>query len=303
MADLVGIGATVFDTLMVTEGFPVEDTKFPATKGLIQGGGPCATALVAASRLGISAEYLGTIGDDYYARFMLDDFARYGVESRHVVIKKGCCSFNSFIILNQLTGSRTCIWNKGTVPSLIPEEIPQDVVRKAKVLHLDGHHLAGALYAARCAKDAGVKVSLDAGGIYPGIEELLPFVDFLIPSEEFAYKFTGHKDPEIAAKFLYAQYRPEIIVITQGSRGGIIYDGEQLRSYPLFEVDVVDSNGAGDVFHGAFITGYIKGMDYDKAAAFASAVSALKCTKLGARKSIPSFEQAMAFLENNYNIL
>ena len=297
MSELVGIGAAVFDTLLTTEGFPKEDTKLAATESLAQGGGPCATALVAARRLGIESEYLGTLGDDYHGQLVLDDFVRFGVETRHVVVKKGCHSFNSFIILNQLTGSRTCIWHRGTVPAPKADEIPVKAIRGAKVLHLDGHHLEAALSAARYAKKAGVKVCLDAGGVYLGIEELLPLVDLLMPSEEFALRFTKQNAAELAAQALYREYKPELIVITQGSRGGFIYNGEQYQYYPAFPVDVVDSNGAGDVFHGAFIAGYIKGMAYRSAAEFASAVSALKCTRLGARQSLPSFEKALAFLK------
>jgi sulfofructose kinase len=296
MAELVGIGAAVLDTLMTTEGYPQEDKKYQARDCLVQGGGPCATALVAASRLGISTEYLGSIGDDHAARLILSDFQRYGVEIENVLLKEGKTSFNSVVILNQASGSRTCIWHQGSAPSLSQKEVAQNVIKKAMVLHLDGHHLSAALAAARYAKKEEVKVCLDAGSIYPGIEELLPLVDLLIPSEEFACTITKQKEAGKAAAVLYEQYRPEIIVITQGSKGGIIYDGELQRPYPAFKVNVTDSNGAGDVFHGAFLAGYIKGMNYDQAAVFASATAAIKCTGLGTRKSIPAFEEVMVFL-------
>ncbi|NLC47720.1 MAG: carbohydrate kinase family protein [Firmicutes bacterium] len=297
MAELVGIGAAVFDTVLTIDSFPQEDTKLQAAESLVQGGGPCATALVTASRLGIAAEFIGIVGDDYCGRYILADFKRFGVGTAHIIVKEGCRSFHSVVLLNLFTGSRTCIWHKGTVPSISSDGIPLSAIRKAKVLHLDGHQLEGALSAARCAKEAGVKVCLDAGSICPGIEKLLPLVDFLIPSEEFALKFTNMQDAEQAAASLYAEYKPEVVVVTQGSRGGLIYNGSKLHRYPAFEVNVIDSNGAGDVFHGAFIAGYLKGMSHEEAAEFASAVSAIKCMSLGARESIPSYKETVAFLK------
>jgi Sugar kinases, ribokinase family len=302
MSDIVGIGATVYDTLMITEGFPVEDTKLQAVKTVIQGGGPCATALVTSSRLGVSSEYMGTVGNDTYGTFMLDDFKKYGVGTENIIVKNDFVSFHSFIILNSRNSSRTCIWNKGTIPSLQPGEVNISAIKSAKVLHLDGHQLDAAIHAAKVAKANNVKVSLDAGGVYPGIERLLPLIDFLIPSEEFAMKITGLADVKKAASTLFSQYKTELVIVTQGSKGGFIFDGKEYTGYKPFRVEVVDSNGAGDVFHGAFIAGYVKGMNVKKAACFASAVAALKCTKVGARMGVPAYNETIEFLKGNgYN--
>ena len=94
-----------------------------------------------------------------------------------------------------------------------------------------------------------------------------------------------------------------MVVITQGKIGGIIYDGRDIETYPVFLVDAVDSNGSGDVFHGAFAFAVTNGMDYKKACVFSSAVSALKCTGVGARESTPDLETTKKFLkENGYEL-
>lgn len=296
MSDIVGIGSTVYDTLMVTSGYPVEDTKMQASKTIIQGGGPCATALVASSKLGVSSEYMGTVGNDTYGRFMIEEFKKYKVGTDNISIKNGYISFHSFVILNSQNSSRTCIWNKGTIPELQPEEINTLAIKNAKVLHLDGHQLNAAIRGASIARENGVKVSLDAGGTYPGIEKLLPLVDFLIPSEEFARKVTGQEDVRKAAYLLFELYRPEVVIITQGSKGGLIYDGKDYYSYQAFKVQAIDSNGAGDVFHGAFVAAYVRGMNVMEAVFFASAAAAIKCTKIGARQGTPTYEETMDFL-------
>ncbi|MBR6791393.1 MAG: carbohydrate kinase family protein, partial [Oscillospiraceae bacterium] len=129
------------------------------------------------------------------------------------------------------------------------------------------------------------------------IEALLPYADYLIPSEEFALGHTGCSSAEEAAKELYRRYSPRLVVITQGKKGGILFDGKDLVTYPAFPVEAVDSNGAGDVFHGAFAAALCKGYAPAECCRFASASSALKCTKVGARDGAPTLEQLQAFLQ------
>ncbi len=296
MADVIGIGSTVYDTLMMLDGFPREDTKMQCAQTAIQGGGPCATALVAAARLGMSAAYMGQVGDDPFGRFMEAEFRKYGVSTGHMKFVPDVISFHAVVLVNRLNRSRTCVWSRGTVPPLSAGDVDEDAVREAKLLHLDGHMLGAAVHAARLARESGVKVCHDAGGIYPGIESLLPYVDLLIPSEEFALGVTRENEAEKAAEKLHAAYRPEIIVITQGERGGLLYDGKTLRRYPAFSVDAIDTNGAGDVFHGAFAAAWLRGFGFDASALYASAASAIKCRRFGARAGIPADAEVRAFL-------
>lgn len=295
MAEIIGIGSAVFDTLMTADGFPQEDTKIEGTQTRVQGGGPCATALVAAGKLGVSSAYWGTLGDDLYGRSIQENLQKYGVDTRGVRTVPGCESFHAFILLNTQTASRTCVWSKGTVPPPTPEDVDVEQLAHARFLHLDGHHPQAAAYAAEKARGLGVQVSLDAGGAYPGIERLLELTDILIPSEECALKLTGCTDAWQAAQALAKAYRPETLIVTQGSRGGFRWTAKGPVRYPAFPVKAVDTNGAGDTFHGAYLAGRAKGLGPDEAASFASAVSALKCTRLGAQEGIPTFTEAMAF--------
>lgn len=297
MMDVVGIGSAVFDILMTAEGFPREDTKMQGKETKLQCGGPCATALVAASKLGVSSGYIGTLGDDMYGSYVMAGLKKYGVNTDYIRHIPGKQSFHSFVLLNLTNASRTCIWNRGTVTPPVPEDVDLEVLKNAKFLHLDGHQIDCAIYAAEKAHEYGVTVSLDAGGVYPGIQQLLPLVDVLIPSEEFALKVTGAVTAEEAAAILQQRYHPETLIITQGVRGGFWWkDGAPVR-YPAFPVDAVDSNGAGDTFHGAFVAARVKGMEIYDAAVFASATSAVKCTRFGAQEGIPGYEEVMDFLK------
>lgn len=294
---VIGIGSTVYDTLMVMDSFPQEDTKMQGLETKVQGGGPCATALVAAQKLGVTAAYMGTVGDDPFGRFMLDDFEKWGVSTHYVRSVPDTVSFHAVVLLNQKTASRTCVWSKGTVPPPTEKDINEEALRRARVLHLDGHMLDAAIAAAKKCREWGVKVSHDAGGTYPGIEGLLPYVDYLIPSEEFALKITGKSTAEEAARLLYDTYHPELVALTQGVRGGILLDEKGLRRYNSYQVEVKDSNGCGDTFHGAFVAGKIHGLSNDDACRYASAAAAIKCTRLGARYGMPNDGECRAFLK------
>jgi sulfofructose kinase len=168
---------------------------------------------------------------------------------------------------------------------------------------VDGNEMDAAVQAATIARENGVKVLYDCGGLYDGVARLLALTDIMIPSEEFALGHTGCGTAEDAARRLYELYSPEIVVITQGKRGGLLYDGETVTRYPIYPAEVVDSNGSGDVFHGAFANAVVRGYAYEKCCHFASAVSSIKCTGVGARESVPNFDTVKQYMkENGYEL-
>ena len=303
MSKIVGIGANVFDTLFNIPTYPTEDTKMRATASKPAGGGPVATGLVAARKLGADASYIGVLSDDNGGRYLKGDFEKYGVGTDQIEVKSGYRSFSSVLWLCADTQTRTCVFDKGDLPPLQLNDCQKQAVRNAQILMVDGNEMDAAVEAAKIAGENGVKVLYDCGGLYEGVHRLLAHTDIMIPSEEFALGHTGCKSAEEAAKKLYETYAPEVVVITRGKLGGIIYDGKEVNEYPAFPVNTVDSNGAGDVFHGAFAAGIAKGFDYRKCCYFASATSAIKCTGVGARESAPDFETVRSFLkENGYEL-
>ena len=291
------------DTLISLPTYPTEDTKMRAVASKQAGGGPVATGLVAAAKLSEDVGYVGVLSSDSAGQFLLGDFKKYGVDTDNVDIKDGYRSFTSVIWLAADSASRTCVFDKGNLPSLALSENQKKAIISSELLMVDGNEMDAAVEAAKLARENGVKVLYDCGGLYEGVERLLAVTDIMIPSEEFALKHTGSAIAEEAAQKLFKMYSPEVVVITQGKRGGIFFDGNTVVSYPIYPAEVVDSNGSGDVFHGAFAAGIIKGFDYIKCCHFASAVSAIKCTGIGARESVPSFETTEKFLkENGYEL-
>lgn len=294
--DVVGIGASLYDIIFAADTYPEEDTKVNVGNVLFRCGGPCATALAAMGRLGVKSAYVGAIADDGYAEAMKAEFAEFGVDCSATVVKRGAKSPFSVIITAADKGTRTIVWNRGTLPTTTEDEVPYDLIKNAKILHLDGNHLEGALAAAKFARENGVKVSIDAGKLYPGVRELVKYVDYFVAAESFAREYAGTDDLREAAKKMFAENSPEVVVVTCGKRGGFWYDGKSFGDYPIYDVPVVDSTGCGDVFHGAFVTAMLRGFDYPKACRFSSGVSSMKCTKPGGRAGIPTYDEATAFL-------
>ena len=303
MNKIVGIGACVFDTLYSVPTYPAEDTKMRATGSKTAGGGPVATGLVAAQKLGEETAYIGVLADDNGGVYLKRDFEKYGCDTSLIEIRSGYRSFASVLWLSQDTAARTCVFDRGDLPPLVLSEAQRDAIAGAEILMVDGNELDAAVEAAVHARKNGTRVLYDCGGLYPNVDRLLAHTDIMIPSEEFAMGHTGCRTAEDAARALYERYRPQVVVVTQGKRGGILFDGERLTSYPIYPATVVDSNGSGDVFHGAFAAGLVKGFDFEACCHFSSAVSAIKCMGIGARESVPDFETVKRYLkENGYEL-
>ena len=234
------------------------------------------------SKLGVRAEVIGAFGDDSAGKYLLDDFKKYGVGVENATVITGASSFTSYIVLAENTATRTCVFDRGSVPDE-PSNLNLSALDGADVLHLDGNYLKGAIAAAKYAKSKGVKVSLDAGGLYAGIEGLLPYVDILIPSAEFALGLTKKSTIPQAMYELNDRYASKILVVTDGSKGGYYLKNGEIFHYDSVKVKAVDTNGAGDTFHGAFVAAYCENKSVEECCEFASRVAAYKCSKKGLR--------------------
>lgn len=301
--EVIGIGAAGYDILLALDGFPIEDQKQPTRAHAEQGGGPASTALCVMAAMGVSCALMGRMGGDDYAERILEEFRRCGVGTEYIRQTPGAQTVASFVLINRRDSTRTCVWNPGSVPSVAPEELDEDALRHARILHLDGHHLPASIRAAQIAREAGALVSLDIGSPYPGIGDLLPYVDLLMPARDFVRRWTGENDPYVAARALYRRYQPRLLAVTWGAEGGLLIDTNGERRYPAFCAEPVeDTNGAGDVFHGAFLAAWLRGMDVDACARMGSAAAAMKCAHLGVRAHLPTFEQVRRFACGEGNV-
>jgi len=293
--DVIGLGYSAVDYLGIVPYLPESDTKLLMEDFSRQGGGPTATAVVTAARLGAKTAFTGQIGDDDLADFMLREFDKEGVDTSRVIRRAGTSSQFSFIMVERDSGKRTIIWTRSDIPPLNPDQLDRDFITSCKVLHIDRHEIKATAQAAKWVREAGGIVLMDAGTLMPGVEDLLPNVDALICSQSFAREAAGAVDPiECARKLSEGR---KITGVTAGEKGSwfVLADGTAFHQ-PAFKVEVIDTNGAGDVFHGAFSYGLSQGWDARRCAEFSSAVAAMKCTRLGGRAGIPTLEQVENFL-------
>jgi sulfofructose kinase len=294
--EALGVGYSCTDFIATVPGMPEIDTKTAVRSLDVQGGGPAATALVTLSRLGMRAAIIAKTGDDLPGRMALAELARESVDTSGVIVQKGARSQCSLILIDEPTGKRTVLWTRGSVDPLSPSEIDPGMVLSTRCLLIDDLEWRAQEAAARRARDAGIPVVMDAGSVREGVENLVPLATHLVASEGFPPAFTGAGDPTEAAAALL-EMGPDVVVVTLGARGCFAMDVDGARlEQPGFAVKVVDTLGAGDVFHGAYVRGLLEDWDLPRVLEFACAVAALKCTVHGGRAGIPSMAEAAAFL-------
>lgn len=293
--DVVGVGYTAFDCLGIVPHLPAPDSKLEIERFEIHGGGPAATATVTAARLGLKTAFIGTVGDDPFGGAMLAELRRERIDVSAVVVQPGRLSQFAFIMVDRDTAARTILWTRGTLEPLAPGRLDADLIRSCRGLLVDTMEPGAGAAAAALARESGVTTLLDAGTLREGVRDILPHSDYIVASETFAGQLSGGRGPRAALDEMMA-YGPRAAVVTLGGRGCVARSAEGDVRAEGFAVDAVDTTGAGDVFHGAFLYAALAGWDTRRCCVFANAVAAMKCRALGGRPAIPSLDEALAFL-------
>lgn len=291
---VVGIGQCSLDTIVPVGEFPTEDTKYEVTGWTVQGGGPVATAMVTLARLGVKAEFTGVVGDDKAGAEIKKGLRGEGVGVKGMVTRKGELSQLAFILANTGKAKRTIFWQRPTGEDLNPSEIDTKKIEGSSFLLIDGLMKKASLIAARAAKCAGVPVMLDAGRVREGMSELASLADYIVASEEFAKEYGGSADGALRK---LSRLKPRVATVTLGKKGSVTWTPKGTFSQRSFPVRAVDTTGAGDVFHGAYIYGLLQGWNPRETTRFASAAAALKCTATGGRTGIADLDTTLAFMQ------
>ena len=287
--DVVGMGLNAVDHICVVPRFPKYEEKLRMVDFRKSPGGQVASALAACAAWGLRARYIGKVGGDDLGAFSLASLAGAGIDTSCVTTVQGVANQFAFILVDASTGERTIIWRRDPALEVKPGEVPVGAICSGRFLLLDGHDSEAAAVAAKRASAAGVTVVVDAETIKPGTPDLVKHADYVICSSDFPGRFTGESRPEEALKKLRAS-GPDCVVMTLGKEGALALQGRDYIRSRGFKVKCVDSTGAGDVFHGAFIYGLAKGWMLEQVLDFSNAAAALNCTALGARGGIGPVE-------------
>ncbi len=295
--DVAGVGLNATDTVILVRDFPALGGKERVTSISRQAGGQVATALVTCRRLGLEARYLGKVGDDEAGRFQLESLQNEGLDVQYVRVSPHTPNQLGYIIVDQATGERTVFWDRDPRLALLPEELTHEAVTGARALLIDGCDVEACLRAAQWARQAGIPIVADLDTVYREVERLFPYIDYLIASANFLPSATGEDDPFRVLAFMASEYGMEAPGMTLGRDGALVYTEGRFIYSPGFVVETVDTTGAGDVFHGAFICGLLAGWPIGRMLDFANAMAGLNCTALGARGGIRSEQEAVALME------
>ena len=298
--DVVGIGCCAADTLGIYEGPIEEDRKMQVYQTTRQGGGLVATGLVCVTRLGGTARFIGKVGDDDDAQFIVREFEAEGVDTNCILTAPGASAIRTMGLINPSKGHRTLFYCLDDAPAIDPAEMSRHDVLAGKVIFVDGFQLDAAIWAARWGREAGRTVLMDAELAEPGNDTLADIATHVVASLGFAQSRVGNCEFREAARRLRRKLAEKdsekVVGVTAGPEGAYFVSGDGEFHQPAFNVPVVDTTGCGDVFHGAFAFGLSRDWELRRIAEFASAVAALKTRKLGGRAGIPSFEETEQFL-------
>jgi sulfofructose kinase len=295
IVDIVGVGLNATDTIILLPHFPAFNSKVEFLTSEILPGGQVASAVAACAKWGLKGRYVGKIGDDQAGRFQQEQMRLAGVEA-HWIVAHGCQSQSAFILVDQASGERTILWKRDPGLELRPHEVDREWIVRAKLLHVDGHDCAVARTAASWARQARIPVTADIDNLYPGVEELLENVDYLVCSREFPGRLTGEANLLVSLPIMSDRYRCKVSAATLGIEGVLAWDGRRFLYCPAFDVKAVDTTGAGDIFHAGFAYAVIKGWDLTRSLEFSSAAAGLACTAPGARGGIAPVERVEEFI-------
>ena len=328
--DIVGIGASTLDRFIVVDHFPTGREVQQAISSTTDGGGPVATALATAGKYGSCTIMIDRIGDDMVGRYILEDFHKYNVNTEGIQVDADAKSGTATILVKQKTGERAVFFERATATEPEFLEAHKQLIESAYILHINGRHRKLMRSAMAVAKEVGTIISLD-GGAQRYDEDMKPITEashIVIVARDYAEKYTGTTNLEDACRIIHERGAC-IAGVTDGANGSYFVwpDGTSYRCEPFTQATVVDTTGAGDSFHGAFLANLVHTInhmkeqdttsttkhdsasihavellkacahsDLEKAAIFASAVASLNTQGIGGRSPLPTLKSVQELI-------
>ena len=328
--DIVGIGASTLDRFIVVDHYPTGREVQQVVSSTTDGGGPVATALAVAGKYGARTAMIDSIGDDMVGSHILDDFEKYNVNTEAIHVESGANSGVATILVKHSTGERAVFFERSTATEPEFLEAHKKLIESAYILHINGRHRQLMRSAIAVAKEIGTIISLD-GGAQRYDEDMKPITEashIVIVARDYAEKYTGTTNLEDACRIIHERGAC-IAGVTDGANGSYFVwpDGTFYRCEPFTQATVVDTTGAGDSFHGAFLaklsnvlhsesakvssTNAVQGdtslcavellkgcahSDLEKAATFASAVASLNTQGIGGRSPLPTLKSVQELI-------
>ena len=295
MFDIVGIDYPCVDLNINVDTLPEPNGLVPINNLSWQGGGKVASGIVTAARLGAKCAIVGAVGDDRYGSFCRKDFADHGVDVSFLKVQKDARTAFDIVLSDKKTMGRSMVFHPGDIDKLAESELPLEYLKNTRYFFMTWLDPA-TRKAAEIAKESGAKIFMDADSYSEELVRYIPGIDVFVASE-FVYEgMFDNRNYEKNCRTVM-DMGPEIVVFTLGEKGALGMSREGFFHIPAYNVEVEDTVGAGDDFHGAFLVGLMQeGWSVEKIARFSSAVSAIKCTRRGGRAGIPDMKTVLHFM-------
>ncbi len=292
---VVGLGANAVDAVYVLPHAPAPSgplAKLRIRRHFVSCGGQVATSLATCSRFGLETQYIGAIGNDSNGDRIHAALAAAGVGTAHV-IRRDAANPAAVILIDESSGERIVLWDRGPAFALTPADIPDEVIASADLLHVDDVDLDASIRAAQLARSRSIPVTSDIERVYDRTEELVRAVSHPIFGEDVALALSGSSDHERALRKIRVM-NAGLLCVTLGAAGSVALDGDRIVRAPGIRVSAVDTTGAGDVFRGAFIHALLAGRSTADMLRFANAAAAASCTRFGAISGVPTMAETLA---------
>ena len=290
------IGHSSWDISVPVDEYPVENTKYRYNEKYAAGGGPASNAAFLLGKWGIDTVIATVIGSDDFGTKIKKEFQEIKVNTEYIETTYEKDTSFSFILINKKNGNRTVF----TVATKHPPLKKYNYDFTPDIILTDGHDY-GASQNALTKYPNAISV-IDAGRVTQELIELCKYIKYIVCSKGFAETVTGLKfnydNPQTLVNIynkLQNKYPNANIVITLEEHGALYQVNNQIKIMPGLKCNTVDTTGAGDIFHGAFVYGLANNFDFEKIITIANIAAGLSVQKMGSRLSIPSLSEVLDY--------
>lgn len=294
---IICVGNVTYDITFPVDSYPTENTKNRLSEKVECGGGPANNAAYLLGKWGAEVYFSGVIGNDYYGSIIKKELENANVNIKYLDVKENYQTTTALVINNRMNGSRTVLAHKPSTERL--QNLKLDF--NPDVILVDGHEYDASV--GLINKYPNAISIIDAGRLSDEVISLAKMCKYVVCSFDFALEITKMKDAKVKNynAFLKEIYKkmelmfPGIIVITLEEAGCIYKDNNEVKIIPAIKVKVVDTTGAGDIFHGAFTYGIANNNSLEKSLVLATIAAGLSVEKIGGRYSVPSLQEVLCY--------
>lgn len=297
------IGHSSWDVTVPVDGYPLENTKYRFNEKYSSGGGPAGNAAYLLGKWGIDTTIASVIGSDDFGTNIKKEFQSINVNTDYLETSYDKETSFSFILINKENGNRTVFNVAEEHPAL--KKLNYDFT--PDIILTDGHDYNATQNAIN--KFPNAITIIDAGRVTPELLELCKYIKYIVCSKGFAeavtnLKFDYNNSDSLVNIYqkLQDKYPNANIVITLEEKGCLYQNNNQIKIMPGLKVEVKDTTGAGDIFHGAFTYGIANGFDMEKIITISNIAAGLSVTKIGSRLSIPTINEVLDYYASKTGI-